>query len=71
MRIYPSGGNGGSQSIDLGQVQSPEIRQPMVAHFYEADKDYGTRLAKAVNVTVADVQRTISAHPEQFAPASN
>ena len=43
----------------------------MVAHFYEADKDYGARLGKAVNVTVADVQRTIAAHPEQFAPASN
>lgn len=58
-------------ALDLGQVQSPEIRQLMVAHFYKADKDYGARLGKAVNVTVADVQRTIAAHPEQFAPASN
>jgi catalase len=58
-------------ALDLGQVQSAEIRDLMVAHFFEADKDYGTRLGKAVNVTVADVQRTIAAHPEQFAPASN
>jgi catalase len=28
----------------------------MVSHFYQADKDYGTRLAAAVGVDVKDVQ---------------
>ncbi|PJG47149.1 hypothetical protein CAF53_02015 [Sphingobium sp. LB126] len=54
---------------DLGQVKSVDIRSLMVAHFYAADKDYGARMAKAVNVTMAQVQQAIAAHPEQF-PAS-
>lgn len=52
---------------DLGQVKSDEVRSLMVAHFYAADKDYGTRLGKAVNVTPAAVEKTMAAHPEQFA----
>ena len=37
---------------DLGRVKSVQVRQMMVSHFYQADKDYGTRLAKAVDVDV-------------------
>ncbi|MET3712326.1 catalase [Sphingomonas trueperi] len=51
---------------DLGRVNSPEVRRLMVGHFYAADADYGTRLAKAVNVTVEDVRQTMAVHPEQF-----
>lgn len=53
---------------DLGRVTNPKIRQMMVAHFYQADKDYGTRLAKAVNVTMPDVQHEVEA--EQAAAAA-
>jgi catalase len=42
---------------DLGAVTNPEIRRTMVSHFYQADADYGTRLAKLVNVDVASLQR--------------
>ncbi len=51
---------------DLGQVKSADVRAIMVAHFYAADKDYGTRLAKAVNVSLAQLQQATAAHPEQF-----
>jgi catalase len=30
----------------------------MVSHFYQADKDYGTRLAAAVGVDIKPVERT-------------
>jgi catalase len=35
---------------DLGQVKDVAVRNQMVAHFYKADVDYGTRLAKLVQV---------------------
>jgi len=46
-------------AADLGQVKNIDIRRAMVSHFYQADKDYGTRLAAAVAVDVKDVQTTI------------
>lgn len=56
-------------SGDLGQVASPRIRTIMVSYFYQADKDYGTRLAKAVNVPMADVTKAVAdyeaAYPQQ------
>lgn len=46
---------------DLGQVQNMEIKREMLAFFYKADKDYGTRISKAVNVDLAGVeQRAVS-----------
>jgi catalase len=43
-------------AADLGQVKSAEIKRRMVSHFYQADKDYGTRLAHAVGVDVKEVE---------------
>jgi len=43
-------------AADLGQVKSMQIRETMVSHFYQADKDYGTRLAHAVGVDVKEVE---------------
>lgn len=55
---------------DLGQVRSDRTRTIMVSYFYQADADYGTRLAKAVNVPLAEVTRAVAeyrqSHPEQF-----
>ena len=42
---------------DLGKVESDEIREIMVSHFYQADADYGRRLAREVNV---DINRVIA-----------
>ena len=43
----------------------------MVSYFYQADADYGTRVAEAVNVPMSEVQRAVAeyraAHPEQYA----
>ncbi len=54
---------------DLGQVKSDRTRTIMVSYFYQADKDYGTRIAKAVNVPMADVTKAVSeyeaAYPQQ------
>jgi len=44
-------------SGDLAKVESDEIREIMVSHFYQADEDYGRRLARAVNV---DIDRAIA-----------
>ena len=41
---------------DLGQVRDMEIKTKMLAFFYKADKDYGSRLAKAVNVDLKGVE---------------
>jgi catalase len=55
---------------DLGQVTSPRTKTIMVSYFYQADKDYGTRLAKAVNVPLSQVTKAASeyraAYPDQF-----
>lgn len=54
---------------DLGQVTSDRTRTIMVSYFYQADKDYGTRLAKAVNVPMGEVTKAVSeyeaAYPQQ------
>ncbi len=42
---------------DLGQVKNSEVKEIMVTHFFLADKDYGMRLAKAVNVNLTTVKR--------------
>jgi catalase len=48
-------------SADLGQVKSMQTRQAMVGHFYQADKNYGTRLAAAVGVDIKSVEQMTSA----------
>ena len=56
---------------DLGVVTSDRTRTIMVSYFYQADRDLGTRLAKAVRVPMAEVTRAVAeyraAHTEQFA----
>ncbi len=56
---------------DLNVVTSPRTKAIMVSYFYQADKDYGTRLAKATNVAMAEVTRAAAeyrkAHPQEFA----
>ncbi|WP_425598848.1 catalase [Tahibacter aquaticus] len=42
---------------DLGQVTDATTKTTMLAHFYKADADYGTRLAQAVKGDVAQVRR--------------
>ena len=44
-----------NMSGDLKQVTSKAIQAKMVSHFYQANAEYGTRLAKAVGVPLADV----------------
>jgi catalase len=46
-------------AADLIQVKSIETRRAMVSHFYEADQEYGTRLAVAVGVDIKDVHAMI------------
>ncbi|MDB5397234.1 MAG: catalase [Rhodospirillales bacterium] len=47
-------------SADLGQVKSMEIKEAMLSHFYQADKDYGTRLAAAVGVDIKSVEKKMT-----------
>lgn len=42
---------------DLGQVSDSATRQQMLAHFYKADADYGTRLTQALKGDLAQVRR--------------
>lgn len=42
---------------DLGQVKSREVKEIMVSHFYKADAEYGTRLAKATEVDIKAVEK--------------
>ena len=42
---------------DLGQVQDIGIRTEMAAFFYKADPEYGTRVARAVNLNPSTVQQ--------------
>jgi len=55
---------------DLGQVRDMKTRKIMVAHFYAADTDYGTRLAKAVNVDAKEIANMASKLKKQFQLAS-
>jgi catalase len=43
-------------------VKNVQIKEVMVSHFYQADKDYGTRLAKAVNADLQAVQELSSSN---------
>ncbi|VEP12496.1 Catalase [Hyella patelloides LEGE 07179] len=42
---------------DLGKVEDKEIRTEMAAFFYKADRDYGTKLAQAVDLNLGEVQQ--------------
>lgn len=44
---------------DLNQVKNKEVKTIMVSYFYQADKDYGTRLAKATNVSLNELKKHI------------
>jgi catalase len=48
-------------AADLGQVKSDQLKETMVSHFYQADKNYGTRLAEAVDVDIRSVEKMTSA----------
>ncbi|MEI9987883.1 MAG: catalase, partial [Aliidongia sp.] len=48
-------------AADLGQVKNEQIKDAMVSHFYRADKEYGTRLAKAVGADIGAVEKLSSA----------
>lgn len=54
---------------DLNVVTSARTKTIMVSYFTQADADFGARLARAVNVPAADVQRAIAeyraANPQQ------
>jgi catalase len=43
----------------LNAVKNKVIIHKMLAHFYQADKEYGTRLIKATNTSLGDVQQYI------------
>ncbi len=45
---------------DLGRVKDPVVKKTMVSYFYQANADYGTRLAKAVGVELAEVKALIA-----------
>jgi len=40
---------------DLSQVTNPDIVIEMVSHFYKADKEYGTRVANGLHISVDQV----------------
>lgn len=46
-------------AADLGQVVSDRTRTIMVSYFYQADEEYGRRMAEAVNVDMADVLQAV------------
>ena len=52
-------------SGDLNRVVDPEVKAIIVSFCYRANKDYGTRLAKATNVKMADVERIIAADKDE------
>jgi catalase len=56
---------------DLGQVTLMRTRTIMVSYFYQADHDFGARLAKAVNVPLSAVDKAVAdyhaANPDQIA----
>jgi catalase len=49
-------------AADLVQVKSEQIKEMMVSHFYQADKDYGSRLAGAIGVDIRSVEKMASAN---------
>jgi catalase len=46
---------------DLGKVKSKKIQMTMVSNFYKANVDYGTRLAKALGISLNDVMQIAKA----------
>lgn len=44
---------------DLGKVRNGKIKATMVSYFFQADEDYGTRLAQAVGVSLDDVKAAV------------
>jgi catalase len=49
-------------AADLIQIKSEEIKEIMVSHFFQADKDYGSRLAGAIGVDIKSVEKLASAN---------
>ncbi|MCP3065203.1 catalase [Myxococcus sp. K38C18041901] len=45
---------------DLGQVRDARVKARMVGHFFVANEEYGTKLAKAVNVKVDDARAAVA-----------
>ena len=45
---------------DLGKVKDANVKLTVVSHFYRANADYGTRLAKAVSVDLDAVKELIA-----------
>ena len=43
---------------DLGKVKNRAVKLRMVSHFYKANADFGTRLAKAVDVDLDEVKKS-------------
>ena len=56
---------------DLNVVTSARTKTIMVSYFYQADHDFGAKLASAVHVPIGDVNRAVveyrAAHPDQIA----
>lgn len=46
---------------DLGQVKNKKIQMTIVSYFYKANADYGTRLAKALGISLTDVMQIAKA----------
>ncbi len=44
---------------DLSKVAHAAVKAKVVSHFFQADEDYGTRLAKAVSVSLEDVKKAL------------
>lgn len=42
---------------DLNKVTDKDIKTTMVSYFYRADKQYGTRLAKATGTSMSRVEK--------------
>ncbi len=40
---------------DLGKVKNPSVKRTIVSFFYQADPDYGTRVAKALGINLSEV----------------
>ncbi len=51
----------GNLAGDLGQVKDDVTRYTMLAHFFKADQDYGTRLAQALKADLGKVRQQSSA----------
>ncbi|NMO14390.1 catalase [Pyxidicoccus fallax] len=47
-------------AADLGQVRDARVKARMVGHFYMANPEYGTKLAKAVGVKVDDAKAAVA-----------